>query len=276
MRKNFKTLAGMAICILGALAASSCSKDEFFGLEDSEVLDYSTKYEIATSQEYANYAIACINIAETMMQPVDTTDMKIQGVVNGKPIYYKDNTSSVMELLDILKKAYPILNNADKIDLDDILSIALSKNEALKEYESKQNLMTKYEYPNTWEANQFVNTIGISYYGWYFDPYSHYLSAVNNVIWGCSENTYYVNGGGLIFSDNSGVSMIGYGGGECWPTEINSISPHAEADFIVAPSAYLPTLEIWDLVCEFGPGYYNGGRVHYVFDHEMHYRTFLY
>ena len=267
----------MAVCIIGALAASSCSKDEFFGLEDSEVLDYSTKTEIALSQEYADYSIALFDLIETMKQPVDTTDMKIQGVVNGKPILFKDDySSSVKDLLNILKKAYPVLEKADKIDFDEIQSIALSKNETLKEYASKQDIGTKYTYPNRYMAEKFVNEIGITCDGWWFDPFSHYWSAVHNAIWGSAENTYPVIGAGLIFSDDSGASMISYGGGESWPYDLNSISPHAEADFIIAPSAYLPTLEIWDMVNAFGPGYYDGNRIHYVFDEELHFRTFLY
>lgn len=277
MRKQINNIAVMAVCVLGALAASSCSKDEFFGLEDSEALDYSAKYEIATSQEYADYAIACFNIAETMIQPVDTTDMKIQGVVNGKPIYYKDDfSSSVIDYMNILKKAYPKMEKVDKIDLDDILSIALSNNESLKEYASKQNLMTKGIYPNDSYASLFVNAINYSSDGWYFKPFNYYWNAVSDVIWECGENTCFLNGGGLIFSDNSGASMISYGGVDWWPSIINETLIPAEADFIVAPSAYLPTVEIWDLVSAFGPSYYNGGRVHYIFDKEMHYRTFIY
>ena len=61
MRIKVKTLAGMVACLMGVLATASCSKEEFFGLEDSVYLDNSLKTEIAMSQEYADYAIACYN-----------------------------------------------------------------------------------------------------------------------------------------------------------------------------------------------------------------------
>ena len=40
MRKKLKNIAGIAMCVLGVLATSSCSKDEFFGLNEYESLDY--------------------------------------------------------------------------------------------------------------------------------------------------------------------------------------------------------------------------------------------
>ncbi|MBO7113991.1 MAG: hypothetical protein J6V95_02335 [Bacteroidaceae bacterium] len=276
MRKNFKTLAGMAICILGALAASSCSKDEFFGLEDSEVLDYSTKTEIALSQEYADYAIAYFNMIETMKQPVDTTEMEIQGVVNGKPVYFKHGSSSVKESLELLKKAYPELEKADKIDFDEIQSIALSRNKALKDIASKMDSSTKYYYNGkyySYGSDAWVDNISGYEDGWYFYSHNMVEGAVSDVIWYCGENGFNMNGGGLIFSDWSAVSMVGYG--EWWPNIVNN-APYAEADFIVLPSTNIYGVELWNIAWNLGPAYYNSGRIHYVYNEEYDYTTFLY
>ena len=270
MRKNFKTLAGMAICILGALAASSCSKDEFFGLEDSEVLDYSTKTEIALSQEYADFAIAYFNMIESMQQPVDTTEMEIQGVVNGKPVYFKQGSSSVKESLEILKKAYPEFEKADKIDFDEIQSIALSKNKALKDIASKMDSSTKSygNYSYDW----------VDYYdgykdGWYLSAYNMVYGAVDDVIWHCGENGFNMCGGGFIFTDCTAASMVGYG--EYWPSFARNVS-NSEADFIVLPSADVYAVELWDIAWHLGPAYYNSGRIHYVYNAEYDYTTFFY
>ena len=54
-----KTIAGMAACARGVISASSCSKEEFFGLENSEYLDNSLKTEIAMSHEYVDLVLAC-------------------------------------------------------------------------------------------------------------------------------------------------------------------------------------------------------------------------
>jgi len=63
------------------------------------------------SQEYADYVIACYNLAKEMNQPQDTADMQIQGVVDGKPIYFKVESSyeSLLVLMENLKKHIQIL-----------------------------------------------------------------------------------------------------------------------------------------------------------------------
>lgn len=275
MRNNFKTIAGMAICILGALAASSCSKDEFFGLEDAEYLDYSAKYEIAMSQEYADYAIACFNLVESMNNPIDTTEMIIQGEMKGKPIYTKnDSISPLIDLLNNLKKVYPKLEKADKIDLDEIHSIALSKNEALKDIASKMVRKTTKYYEDR-QSGRWLYSVAESYYGqsgwgspwldvegWWLTAYDDVYTAINEVIYRCSE-TYgcYSNGGGLIFDDASGVSMVtGIYSGEWWPSVVNSGSPQPEADFIFMPNV----ASLSDLWYEMGSTYWSNNRRHYV------------
>ena len=269
MKKEIKSLAVMAVCILGVFAASSCSKDEFFGLEDSEVLNHSTKTEIALSQEYTDYAIALFNLIETMKQPVDTTDMKIQGVVNGKPVYYKQCSSSVKESLEILKKAYPILENADNIDFDDIQEIALSNNKALKDIAPKMDFSTKC---SGYLSDAWVSSVSGYEDGWYFDAYNTTDGAFSNVIWHCGESSY-VCGGGLMFSDYSAASMIGYSG--YWPDVVNTAT-YAESDFVYMPSTDVYALEVWDIAWRLGPAYYNSSRLHYICNEEYDCISFFY
>ena len=142
--KKFRTLAGMAVFALGVLATSSCSKDEFFGLEDSQLIDASTKTEIAMSQEYVDFVLACSEMADFMSQPMDTTTAEVKIDPDGKRILYKEGPQlSAMALFEVLKEKYPELEKADKMDLDEILKIALSKNTVLKGEASKATPKTK-------------------------------------------------------------------------------------------------------------------------------------
>ena len=258
----------MAVCILGALAASSCSKDEFFGLEDSEVLDYSAKYEIAMSQAYADYAIACANMVETMLQPVDTTKMEIQGEIDGKPLYVKNGTCvSALDLLENLKKLYPDLQKADNIDFKEIQEIALANNEALKDIAAKMPTETKTWFSwgdvSSWAQSNGHYGASFAEDGWWFSCFTSAWSAINDAIWAYGES--YNNDkfeGGLLFNDGTAVSMIGYSEIP-WPSIVNQGSPLAETDFIIAPTADVN--QIWGELCYFGPEYAEGNRLHYVY-----------
>lgn len=282
MRIKDKTLAGLAVCVLGVLATSSCSKDEFFGLEESVYLDNSLKTEIAMSQEFADYSIACLNLMIDMNQPVDTADMQIQGVVNGKPIYFKTGSgNSVKELYDNLLKAYPAMTKADKLDIDEIEEIAMSKNKALKKA-VKATKYYSYNYTPYYQSQQWIynQSQGFSdwdYYsdGWWFEAHFTVASAVYEVLWNCAEGGFYATGGGLLFEDNTAVTMIGYD--EYWPSLVNHGSPYAERDFLVAPdNVNIYNLEVWDIARNLGHGYWGGNRLHYIFNGEMDYICFHY
>ena len=285
MKRNFKPMAALAVCALGALAVSSCTKDEFFGLEDSVVIDASTKYEIAMSQEYADYARACFNMFEAMNQPVDTTVME-KKEINGKAVYIQNgSTTSVMDLLNSLKKAFPELANADQIDFNEILSIALANNEELNDIKSKMPSRTKYY--EDYQSGHWLYSVAENYYGisdwgspwldiegWWFTAYDYRYTAINEVIFRLAESSSPYNynyegmGGGLIFGDQSAVSMVSWGE-YAWPSVIGYGSPAPEADFIVAPTLNITTSELWFYM---GGSYWNGGRTHYVYDYEGNYQ----
>ena len=284
MRKNLRTIAGMAICALGVLATSSCSKDEFFGLEDSVYIDNSLKTEIAMSKEFADYAIACFNLVEEMNNPIDTANMQIQGVVDGNPIYYTTGShESILEMMDNLKKAYPELTEADKLDFDELMEIALSKNKVLKAalprrvtkaYIPKWGV-DKYSYIWIYSASGGAQNYELQAGDWWFKAHDSQLSAVSHVIWTTGEANYiFPNGGGIIFPDNSAVSMVG--SGETWPSITDSYSgPTSEADFVVIRDINLYSFEIYDYCMNLGP-YYCSVRYHYVYNEEMQYIGFYF
>ena len=286
MRINFKTLAGMAVCVLGVLSTSSCSKDEFFGLEDSVYLENSLKTEIAMSQEFADYMIACFNMAQKMKEPVDTSDFKIQGVVDGKPVYFETGSNESARIaLEKLKKSYPELENADQLDFDEIQEIAFSNTKALKGIAPKKSTKVFGNQSNYWiyNASQGYDDWYFNFYDdgyWYFEAYMSEYSALSNVMWNCGESyAGYSNGGGLIFNDHSAVSMVGYG--NRWPYiaggegQYGSVSPHAYADFIIVPSAYLPSIELYELTANLGGYYWASGRIHYIYNEELEYVRFM-
>lgn len=273
----------MAICALGVLATSSCSKDEFFGLEDSVYIDNSLKTEIAMSKEFTDYAIACFNLIEEMNNPIDTANMQIQGVVDGKPIYYTTSShESLLELMDNLKKAYPELAKADKLDFDELMEIAFSNNKVLKAALPRKNTKTyipqwgvdKLSYIWIYSASGGDQNVSLHAGDWWFQAFDTDMSAVAHVVFCMGEGGSPMNGGGLMFPDGSGVGMVGYG--ENWPSITDSYSgPACESDFVVLRDANLSQFEIWDYCQSMGP-FYNSGRYHYVFNGELQCIGFYY
>ena len=284
MKRNFKPMAALAVCALGALAVSSCTKDEFFGLEDSVVIDASTKYEIAMSQEYADYARACFNIAESFNQEVDTTKMESFIAEDGKRVLYIEGASSqsnAYEALENLRKAFPELTKADAIDFDEIQKIALSNNEALKDIAAKASEKnTKYGTYSNNQARSWLASVWYEYYGYQYSPtyanfdgytfnmYSDVMSAVHSVIY-ATEYTDYQLGGGLVWGDYSAVTISSYGEG--WPSiDWLGGSPMPEADFLVVPPTVVNLSEIntWEIGSQLGGDYISSGRLHYIYNAE--------
>ena len=289
MKRNFKPMAALAVCALGALAVSSCTKDEFFGLEDSVVIDASTKYEIAMSQEYADFARASFSFSETMMQEVDTTNMKVYTDKDGNQIRYNVGSTqqNVFELLEALKKAYPELEKADKIDFDEIQMIALANNESLSDLAAKvASINTKYG-ENDYDALRWVRTSNMNYWhlnyypssyyvymdGAYFDAYNSIPAAVHAAIYGMGEIPGVYGAGGLAWGDYTGVAMTS-GFGEYWPDVMGYGYPSPEADFII-----LPTTENMNNVYPgeyfWGGDYFMSGRLHYVYNMEGEFMYYM-
>jgi len=233
----------MAVCTLGVFASSSCSKDEFFGLEESEIIDNSLKTEIALSQEFADYVIACINMINEKNQPVVVAGSPFKFDVDGATVYYESGIKEeILVLMDNLKKAYPELVKADELDFAEIEKIAFSKNKALKGYAPRKILKSNDSglLSNKWlyAASEGSSTDGFLYEdpsgSWTFMAHEKKETAVSLSMWFVCETPPDNNklGGGLFFSDGSSVSMTGYG--ESWPSITNS-SPYAQADFVIIP-----------------------------------------
>ena len=268
--KNIRTIAGMAVFAFGVLATSSCSKDEFFGLEDSQFIDSSTKTEIAMSQEYVDFVLACSEMADYMSQPMDTSNAILKTGPDGKRIYTKDGPQlSAMALLEVLKEKYPMLEKADQIDFDEIFKIAISENKALKRVASKTSPKTKANANADsfrWALSNNRPTAGTSDEGWMIYCYPFEVPAIQNVLFLASEedNLYL---GGLYFGDGSAAAMNTYPE-SWWPSIVNSGYPLAESDFVISYSPESLSADPYDLARELGPEYFEGPKVHYVFAFE--------
>ena len=286
MKKNFMYLAGMAVCIIGALAASSCSKDEFFGLEGSQVVSASTMNEIAMSQEFTNYAKACLALTQTMSEEIDTTAMESYINEKGKRVYYKDGVYSeysVSELMEILKKAYPELEKADMTDFDEILQIALAKNEALSDFAVKASVNnTKSGWiaqSLEWVRNAHRNWNHLDYTpqvwstdldGVYVQSFNHLSGAVSSAIY-CTIDTEDYWYGGYFWNDYSGV--LASSCSPYWPDIAEYASPTPEADFIVFPFPEDLSYLVGEYEFDFGE-YYAIHRTHYIYFIDGNYQVY--
>ena len=274
--KNFRTLAGMAVFALGVLATSSCSKDDFFGLNEYEYLDYSKKTEIAMSQEYTDYANACYKIADLMKQLSDSTAERNRGEINGRPISYLESGEPIMDLLEKLKNAYPELKNADLPDIQEIRRIALLKNKAINKVAASQITAKSWEqYDESQYFIGYLNCETTHYWSDYPNVDWAYLDrgkwglcscvshqdAVDDAIWCAPEysdpDDFKYGTGGLFFSDGSAACVIGSGE---WPSIINYVAS-AETDFLIVPRSNISD----DLISTLR-GYTGGGRLHLFVD----------
>ena len=276
MKRIFKTLAGMA-CIIGALAASSCSKDEFFGLEGSQVVSASTMNEIAMSQEFTNYAKACLALTQTMSEEIDTTAMESFINEKGKRVYYKDGVYSeysVSELMEILKKAYPELEKADMTDFDEILQIALAKNEALSDFAVKASVNNT---KSGWIRNslEWLRNAHRNYYDLDYTPqiwstdidgvsltnYDHLSAAVSNALYATVDTQDYWYGG-YFWNDYSAV--LASSCSPYWPDIAEYASPVPEADFLVLPFPEDYAYQVGEYYIDY-QDYRSHHRIHYIY-----------
>lgn len=292
MNRKIKTMAGMAICLLEVLTTISCSKDEFFGLEDSVVVDSVTKLEIAMSQEFADYTKACFRFIEELNLPVDTTERKLYCIIDGKPVYVKTGTSSYQDVLESMKRlktTFPELAKADVIDYDDILMIALSNNESLGIYETKFHpavtrggqLYNSRSWfvqllNNAWSEGYYcdgdLSNMTVSQDGktWNMNAWWNTVSAINQAIY-LSQETH-VTTGGFFWGDGSGTSMISSqaeGDLIAWPRFATTGLLRPEADFMVRPSGNLALPE-----SNIGQHYFQTGRIHYIYNYEGQYAVY--
>lgn len=300
MRKETnKFLFRLTVCALSVLATTSCSKDEFFGIEEAQLIDETTMLAIATSEEYYEYEMACLYFMEEL-NDIDTSKMHVYTVINGKPIYVKSGSDSYKNVLkhkENLMKIYPELLHASVIELKQIQNIALSKNNTLREHTMKvspflikrtksgndeahawlQHVSSStynWGYEHNWDTGAYTNTTEYGEYTFHFDlqVYENSIEAVNQARNKSISTEKEV--GGLAWNDASAVTVFNREAGPYymyWPRTDGS--PYPTYDFHFHPSGDLTPSE---LDRQFWNNHY---RVHYIFDwlgnFEIYYGNFL-
>ena len=272
MRIKTKKMAGMVMCVLSVVATSSCSKEDFFGLNEYETLDYSKMTEIALSQEFTDYYTACIEVGKVINQWSDSID-----ATKGAPQNYTGE--SLVKLLGRLKEAYPELLNADGPDFDEIRKIALSKNKTLKALAKKNRPIANtksFEYNAGCYGNQYFNSDSdgcISYLNYYYgrspyeckrfrgngyDLYSYFNldDAVYDILslsWENGNCNNALNCGGFVFSEGA-IAVIR--NGEQWPEALSylPVTPEKDFYFVNVTAGTLTQGQITYLEASYGPG----------------------
>ena len=268
-------MAGMVMCVLSVVATSSCSKEDFFGLNEYETLDYSKMTEIALSQEFTDYYTACIEVGKVINQWNDSID-----ATKGAPQNYTGE--SLVKLLERLKEAYPELLNADGPDFDEIRRIALSSNKTLKalaqnnrpsantrsfEYNAG-NYGNKYFYSDSEGCISYLNYI----YGRHPDQCMHFSAVGANGydLYSCynlDDAVYLIlsrtweNGnnynalccGGFVFSEGA-IAVLR--NGEQWPEALSylPVTPEKDFYFVNVTAGTLTQGQITYLEASYGPG----------------------
>ena len=221
------------------------------------------------SQEYTDYAVACYKIVAAMNQLSDTTANRNISEIDGKSVSYLESGEPIMDLLDILKKAYPELIYADKPDFDEIQRIAISQNETIRNLTGSKT-STKYD-GYYWDSEYYIGNLNCTMsHVWIDNPNTSYAwvnrwclesffdagAAVSAAIWYSSEYYYQLGTGGMVFSDDSAVSVVGIGE---WPSLVNEVS-FAETDFLIVPYSNISWMEALSMANGIIGG---SGRTHY-------------
>lgn len=266
MRKETnKFLFRITVCALSVLATTSCSKDDFFRIDDTPCVDLQTKYAIAGSDIYIDYQIACFAFADELSK-IDSTKRSRVLILNNDTVYenvYVISFSKVCELHDSLLNVYPVLKDADEVDLIQILNIALNNNSTLRDLVPKSvvnsNCRTKSyngsSYALQWlEGSSFRNYSGTLWNGkglaeqnsqgtwvWTFEaiPCSSIGDAMELAcIWSINHGEVEVGGWG--WTDGSGMMTYCHQATASQSPVLHAAgTPRPELDFHVHPSGNL-------------------------------------
>ena len=205
---RLKGLAAMAVCVMGAFFAASCTSDEFFGIEeDADAVVFSTLTKIANSAEYLEYQEQAF-LAQQAIASIDTTKKVQVCEIDGKPIYGSESVSiqGALDARQKLLEAYPEFEKTTAAEKNQILNIAMMNSKSLRSIATPSAInMTKGGGYETQASRYALDT---------YERYAHlmsttwhveesYITALN---WAISENERSGHAaGGFEFEDGSGI-----------------------------------------------------------------------
>ena len=198
----------MAVCVMGAFFAASCTSDEFFGIEeDADAVVFSTLTKIANSAEYLEYQEQAF-LAQQAIASIDTTKKVQVCEIDGKPIYGSESVSiqGALDARQKLVEAYPEFEKTTAAEKNQILNIAMMNSKSLRSFATPSAInMTKGGGYETEASRYAMDT---------YERYPHlmpttwhvedsYFTAIN---WAISENERSGHAaGGFEFYDGSGI-----------------------------------------------------------------------
>lgn len=148
-----KCLLVMANSLFFIFLATSCTSDEFFGIEeDYDGLDYSLLEKIAYSKEYIEYQKQSLLYMEELSKK-DTTQVEYVDSIGGKAHYVLKQTFSIKSVYEAkckLSAKYPEYDNSTPAEKDYIFNIAVNSNGRIR------TLAKKY-FPNAIRSTKSVN-----------------------------------------------------------------------------------------------------------------------
>lgn len=120
--------------IMDVLFATSCTSDEFFGIEEVyDGVDYLTMERIAHSNAYIEFQKQSI-LCMLAFSNLDTICMKLDSI-DGQPIWVSNRTfsaQSVFESRQEITDLYPEYDDMSDVEKQQILNIAINSNKQLR------------------------------------------------------------------------------------------------------------------------------------------------
>lgn len=134
IRKNLSKNVVMAVWFMGAIFATSCTSDHFFGIEEeTDGMSYSILNKIAQSKEFMEFQKQYFLKTE-ILDNLDTIKKEIYGQVGDKIFYSIGQSFSLKEVFDArakLVESYPEYEKTTYDEKNQILNIAIMNNKTL-------------------------------------------------------------------------------------------------------------------------------------------------
>lgn len=213
---NLKRFACMVIAILFMTVITSCTSDEFFGIEeDYKGMSFSTLEKIAYSKEYIEYEKISLSLFNTL-QSVDTTNMVSLHYFGGEKIYANKQIISVKSLIEArqeLLALFPEYENVNKEEKNQIFNLAIMNNKSLRKMAERHNVVVRGTKSTSPESKAYLyaqsveGAININNHTWRLGRIYWYTDDSFEVIrdMALSRAEDGREHGGYIFGDNSAI-----------------------------------------------------------------------
>lgn len=196
--------------LISAALLTSCSND-FFDLEfENDSSNTIDMHAIATSPEYFDYLSAHYLFLNEALD-IDTTKMDIFKIVDGKPLYYKENKYSyniVLSKLNYLLESYPEFAKTSPIDQGCIMESALLNSKSLRNITGIKIRRTKFDnYDDA--VRSLIGTYPTNGWCFFLGPVRIEVSTSMYAICAAISGSQGANveHGGYGWSDGSGVVL---------------------------------------------------------------------